>query len=176
LGNCVAVLQIRKNSSKREREGKEEAQVKRSIEISTTSKTRARVPEFPQERCQNTDNHVPVHLDALLHFRGAVCMSKLERIIVDPPIDHVHVGQKTIGDADDRWREEARGAEREGGGNAGRRSRRFIFSSKDLDRFMNPVDCSAKKRNDKISFRHAGRKLVSRIRGSSVPSRLRITN
>jgi len=77
---------------------------RRSTEISTTNKARACAygPEFPQEGCQNTDNHVPLHLDALLHFRGAVCMSKLERIIADPPIDHVHVGQKTIGDADER--------------------------------------------------------------------------
>jgi hypothetical protein len=52
-------------------------------------------------------------------------MSKLERIITDPPIDHVHTGQKTIGDTDDRcigiarWGGVRGGGKQERGGNAG---------------------------------------------------------
>jgi len=114
----------------REREREREKRKRRSTkaEISTANtraRARACAPEFPQEGCQNTDNHVPLHLDALLHFRGAVCMSKLERIITDPPIDHVHTGQKTIGDTDDRcigiarWGGVRGGGKQERGGNAG---------------------------------------------------------
>lgn len=47
----------------------------------------------------------------------------------------------------------------EEGGNTRERSRRFIFSSKGLDRFMNPIDCPAKKKRHKISFAYAGEKL-----------------
>lgn len=111
--------------------------------------------KFPKQKRRSTDNHVPPHLDALVRPYGAVCMRKLDRIIGDPPIDHV---RETGNDrhASRTEREEEREKEkRRKERNIERRSRRFISSPKGLDRFMNPIDRSAKKKGHKISSRYA---------------------
>jgi len=76
-------------------------------------------------------------------------MRKLERIIEDPPIDHV---RETRNDRPRR----GQGVEHEGRKkeiSEGDRER-FISSSKGLDRFMNPIDCPVKKKRHKISSRY----------------------
>jgi hypothetical protein len=93
------------------------------------------------------DNHVPLHLDALFCLYSVICMRKLERIIGDPPIDHV---RETRNDRPRR----GQGVEREGRKkeiSEGDR-KRFISSSKGLDRFMNPIDCPVKKKRHKTSI------------------------
>lgn len=49
------------------------------------ARVRCRISEA--KKYWNTDNHV--HLDTLVRPYGAACMRKLDRIIGDPPIDHV---------------------------------------------------------------------------------------
>lgn len=113
---------------------------------------------YPEERRQSYAGIImPPHLDALFRLYSVICMRKLERIIGDPPIDHVRETRN------DRPRQ--RQGDGEKGVVAGRKGRkkeisegdreRFISSSKGSDRFMNPIDCSVKKKRHKISSRYA---------------------
>lgn len=97
---------------------------------------------------------MPLHLDVLVRPCGTVCMRKLDRIIGDPPIDHVReTGNDRHALRTERERERKRKKKIER--NIERRSRRFISSPKGLDRFMNLIDRSAKKKGHKISSRYA---------------------
>lgn len=111
----------------------------------------AYVAEFLKQKCWNTDNHV--HLDTLVRPYGAACMRKLDRIIGDPPIDHV---RETRNDRyalkTERGRERKKKRKKER--NIERRSRRFISSPKGLDRFMNPID-RLRRKDIKYPFRYA---------------------
>lgn len=126
--------------------------------LTTNNTAHEYVAEFPKQKHWNRDNHVPSHLDALVRPSGAACMRKLDHIIGDPPIDYI---RETRNDRhalrtereEKRKEEEKRKGKKER--NIERRSRRFISSPKGLDRFMNPIDRSAKKKGHKIFSRYA---------------------